>query len=112
MLSSFRQPKQPINNNKKNDSDNSHQQQYVSLTHARQIPFGWGFNQISCANYFWEAMAWVCFSLLTRCWTSYLFAVLSIYQMRDWAVKKHQGYLKEFGKRYPKGRKAMFPFLL
>jgi very-long-chain enoyl-CoA reductase len=31
--------------------------------------------------------------------------------MGIWAAKKHSGYKKEFGKEYPKGRKAMIPFL-
>lgn len=51
------------------------------------------------------------FSILTRCWTSYLFTLFSIYQMAEWALKKHRAYIEEFGDKYPKGRKAMFPFI-
>ncbi len=31
-----------------------------------KIPRGYGFNQVSCANYFWESIIWISFSLLTR----------------------------------------------
>jgi very-long-chain enoyl-CoA reductase len=31
--------------------------------------------------------------------------------MLDWALKKHKQYKKEFPE-YPKGRKAMFPFII
>ena len=30
-------------------------------TKERNIPYGWGFNQVSCANYLWEACAWTTF---------------------------------------------------
>ena len=39
----------------------------------RGIPEGWGFNQVSCANYFWEAAAWTSFALVTKVWGSWLF---------------------------------------
>jgi very-long-chain enoyl-CoA reductase len=32
--------------------------------------------------------------------------------MAAWALKKHRNYKKEFGKEYPRGRRAMFPFIL
>jgi very-long-chain enoyl-CoA reductase len=81
-------------------------------TKKRGIPYGWGFGLVSCANYFWEALGWIAFSLLTRSWTAYLFTAFSIYQMAEWALKKHRNYRKEFGDKYPRGRKAMFPFIL
>jgi len=31
--------------------------------------------------------------------------------MAQWAKEKHTRYLKEFKDAYPKGRKAMFPFI-
>ena len=43
---------------------------------------------------------------------AYLFLAVSTYQMAVWAIKKHRNYKKEFGKEYPRGRKAMFPFVL
>lgn len=41
-----------------------------------------------------------------------MFTFYSIYQMLEWAIKKHKAYKKEFGDKYPKGRKAMFPFII
>jgi very-long-chain enoyl-CoA reductase len=34
-------------------------------TTERGIPRGFGFDQVSCANYFWELMCWVSFALFT-----------------------------------------------
>jgi hypothetical protein len=34
----------------------------------RKIPFGYGFNWVSCPNYFFEIMAWTAFTGLTRSW--------------------------------------------
>jgi len=31
--------------------------------------------------------------------------------MISWAAKKHRAYKKEFGKDFPRQRKAMIPFL-
>jgi len=78
----------------------------------RGIPKGWGFQLISCANYFWESMSWLVFSISTQCLGSYLFWGVSTAQMLDWAIKKHLRYKKDFGKDYPKVRKAMFPFIV
>ena len=41
-----------------------------------------------------------------------IFLVVSTYQMAVWALKKHRNYKKEFGKEYPRNRKAIFPFIL
>ncbi|KAJ1501187.1 hypothetical protein HMI54_007080 [Coelomomyces lativittatus] len=76
----------------------------------RKIPYGYGFNWVSCPNYFFEALSWIAIFLLTWHWTSFLFIVFSVFQMYSWAVKKHKQYLKEFP-NYPKHRKAMFPMI-
>lgn len=60
------------------------------------IPHGFGFGYVSCANYFWETLAWIFFSVLTSCLTSYLFLIVSLAQMTSWALKKHSLYIKEF----------------
>jgi very-long-chain enoyl-CoA reductase len=78
----------------------------------RGIPHGWGFQLVSCANYFWESASWFCFAVITQVWGAYLFWIVSSVQMMDWAIKKHQRYKKDFGEGYPKGRKAMFPFFI
>ncbi|GAA5873005.1 hypothetical protein JCM3774_004895 [Rhodotorula dairenensis] len=80
-------------------------------TKVRQVPRGYGFNTVSCGNYFFEAIAWVAFTGLTLNWAAALFTAVAVGQMYVWAVKKHRRYRKEFGDKYPRGRKAMFPFL-
>jgi very-long-chain enoyl-CoA reductase len=42
---------------------------------------------------------------------AWLFWAVSTGQMMSWAAKKQRAYKKEFGKEYPRQRKAMFPFL-
>uniref|UniRef100_A0A0K3CGB4 BY PROTMAP: gi/472580643/gb/EMS18427.1/ enoyl reductase [Rhodosporidium toruloides NP11] gi/647397130/emb/CDR39923.1/ RHTO0S04e12068g1_1 [Rhodosporidium toruloides] n=1 Tax=Rhodotorula toruloides TaxID=5286 RepID=A0A0K3CGB4_RHOTO len=80
-------------------------------TKVRQIPKGYGFNTISCGNYFFETIAWCAFTGLTLNWASALFTAVAVAQMYVWAVKKHRRYRKEFGSAYPRNRKAMFPFI-
>jgi very-long-chain enoyl-CoA reductase len=84
---------------------------YVNPTKVRGIPKGWGFSLVSCANYFWESLGWIIFCILSRSYTVYFFTACSIYQMLEWALKKHKQYKKEFPD-YPRGRKAMFPFII
>lgn len=81
VLSSFRKKKE------KGDG-------YENSSMKRGIPYGWGFEFVSCANYFWEALGWIIFSIVTRTWAAYLFTGLSVYQMLDWALKKHRNYKK------------------
>lgn len=40
-----------------------------------------------------------------------LFAAAGFYQMAVWAIGKHRNYKKEFAD-YPKGRRAILPFIL
>jgi very-long-chain enoyl-CoA reductase len=34
-------------------------------TKDRNIPFGYGFDLLSCPNYFFEILGWICFSIIT-----------------------------------------------
>ncbi|KAF9580954.1 3-oxo-5a-steroid 4- dehydrogenase [Lunasporangiospora selenospora] len=79
-------------------------------TKIRKIPRGYGFDLVSCPNYFFETLAWSAISLLTLSWSAHLFLVVAVGQMYIWAIKKHKGYRKEFSD-YPRGRKAMFPLI-
>ncbi|CAL1289523.1 unnamed protein product [Larinioides sclopetarius] len=74
-------------------------------------PFTWLFNFVSCPNYTYEVMAWVAFTVMTNSMPAGLFATAGFYQMAVWALGKHRNYKKEFSK-YPKGRKAILPFIL
>ncbi|KAN0092682.1 3-oxo-5-alpha-steroid 4-dehydrogenase domain containing protein [Tylopilus felleus] len=77
----------------------------------RAIPYGYGFSFVSFPNYFFESLAWLAIAFMTGSWTAYGFLIVASGQMYIWAAKKHAGYRKEFGSAYPKGRKAMFPFI-
>ncbi|RUS20383.1 3-oxo-5-alpha-steroid 4-dehydrogenase-domain-containing protein [Endogone sp. FLAS-F59071] len=79
-------------------------------TRARAIPYGYGFDLVSCPNYFFEFVAWSAICVLTFSFSALLFNVVATAQMYVWAVKKHKQYRKEF-KSYPRMRKAMFPFI-
>jgi very-long-chain enoyl-CoA reductase len=76
------------------------------------IPNGEGFEFVSCANYFWEILAWVFFSILVGLPAFYLFTACGFYILRKWSLKRHNDYKKIFGDRYPKDRKAFIPFLI
>jgi very-long-chain enoyl-CoA reductase len=87
------------------------------------------FEFVSCANYFYEIVAWVTVSVMTNTLAgtclpaidrlammpmiqlAHVFLALSAGQMTQWAVKKHKQYKREFGAAYPR-RKAIFPFVL
>ena len=81
-------------------------------TTERGIPRGWGFEYVSCANYFWEALAWLTFAVQSQVLGAYFFLAVSFFQMLQWALQKHNRYKKDFGAKYPKGRKAMVPFII
>ena len=79
-------------------------------TRERNIPRGFLFEYVSCANYTFEVLSWIAFSTMTSCLASYGFMLMGFAQMYVWAVAKHRRYKKEFPD-YPKSRKAMIPFL-
>lgn len=79
-------------------------------TRERNIPYGYGFDLVSCPNYTFETIGWTVVSLLSTSWSAWLFNFVATGQMYVWAVAKHKRYRKEF-KDYPRNRKAMFPFL-
>lgn len=80
-------------------------------TRTRAIPYGYGFNWISCPNYTFEILAWCCVCALTLDPAVAIFTIVGAGQMALWAIKKHKNYKKEFGKDYPK-RWVMIPFIL
>ena len=77
----------------------------------RGIPFGHGFDLVSCANYYWEFLAWLSFAIFTGHWTSFLFCIFGLVIMAQLALVKHKYYLKSFP-NYPKNRKAIIPYIL
>lgn len=86
-------------------------------TKSRGIPRGYGFNIVSCANYFWEVIAWASFAGLSKCVPAYIFLAATVYILSQWSLARHRRYIKEFdGKEgkplYPRNRKALIPFLI
>lgn len=79
-------------------------------TRERNIPRGGLFELVSCANYTFEIFAWIGWSTMAMSLAAYFFTVQGAVQMYFWAVAKHRRYRKEFP-NYPKGRKALVPFL-
>lgn len=78
----------------------------------RLIPKGFLFNLVACPNYTFEVLSWIGFSVMTGLLFSYLFTAVGFLQMADWAVKKHKGYKKSYGKEYISlNRKAIVPFI-
>lgn len=78
----------------------------------RKIPRGYGFNLVSFPNYYFEALGWFAYLLVTQNWSSLLFLLVGGGQMAVWAVQKHKRYRRDFGDKYPRNRKAMFPYVL
>lgn len=79
-------------------------------TRVRAIPYGYGFDLVSCPNYLFETIGWTAVCFLTTSWSAFLFNIVATGQMYIWAVKKHKNYKKEF-KDYPRNRTSMIPFL-
>ena len=77
-------------------------------TTERKIPYGYGFTNVSCPNYFFEFWGWVTLFIISGNWAMGVFTVVGGIKMYFWAVKKHKRYLKEFP-NYPKQRGAFFP---
>nr|CAG4648747.1 EOG090X097L [Polyphemus pediculus] len=69
------------------------------------------FKLVSCPNYTYEVSGWIAFTVMTQCIPAGLFALAGFYQMAVWALGKHRAYKKDFPE-YPRGRKAIIPFLL
>ncbi|KAJ6510405.1 3-oxo-5-alpha-steroid 4-dehydrogenase-domain-containing protein [Mycena sanguinolenta] len=84
-------------------------------TTTRAVPMGYGFSapfNLAFPNYFFEIVAWATVAAMTGSLAALLFLVVSTVQMTLWAKKKHAMYKKEFGDKYPRRRKALFPFIL
>lgn len=79
---------------------------------AYHIPYGFGFQWVTCPNYFFESLGWVFYSLLVGNWSAWVFLIVGSVQMYFWALKRHQRLLHIFGDDYKKlGRTLMYPFL-
>eukprot|EP00246_Nothoceros_aenigmaticus_P014590 TRINITY_DN5651_c0_g1_i1.p1 TRINITY_DN5651_c0_g1~~TRINITY_DN5651_c0_g1_i1.p1 ORF type:complete len:289 (+),score=33.56 TRINITY_DN5651_c0_g1_i1:190-1056(+) len=87
-----------------------------SGTGGYQIPYGFLFNYITCANYFTEIVQWLGFNIATQTAAGYFFLTAATYIMTVWAIQKHKRLRKTFdGKdgraKYPR-RWVILPPLL
>lgn len=77
----------------------------------RNPPTGFLFSLVSCPNYTAEVLGWVAFSITTQIALAYVFTVVGLLQMTQWALDKHRGYRKN--EEYKKLRtKAIIPFII
>ncbi|GAV69470.1 Steroid_dh domain-containing protein [Cephalotus follicularis] len=81
-----------------------------------QIPSGFLFNFVTCANYTTEIYQWLGFSIATQTVASYVFLVVAACIMTNWALAKHRRLKKLFdGKdgrpKYPRRWVILPPFL-
>ncbi|XP_020597360.1 very-long-chain enoyl-CoA reductase-like [Phalaenopsis equestris] len=61
-----------------------------------QMPKGFLFNFVTCANYATEIYQWLGFNIATQTFAGYLFVAVGTYFMYHWAVGKHQRLVKLF----------------
>lgn len=64
--------------------------------HKRGIPKGWGFDSMHCANYTWEILTWITYTIMTKSWMSGLFTAFGASIMLAWAKKKKKLLLEAF----------------
>lgn len=80
-------------------------------TSTRQVPRGYGFDQVTCPNYSFEILGWICFALVTESRMALIFGIVGASQMYFWAKKKHLRLKTEFGKDYT-CRNVLVPYIL
>ncbi|KAI3953108.1 hypothetical protein MKW98_020303 [Papaver atlanticum] len=81
-----------------------------------QIPYGFLFNIVTCANYTTEIYQWLGFNIATQTVAGYVFLVVAASIMSNWALAKHRRLRKLFdGKegrpKYPRRWVILPPFL-
>lgn len=81
-----------------------------------QIPKGFLFNYITCANYTTEIYQWLGFNIATQTLAGYIFMFVAAFIMSNWALGKHRRLKKLFdGKdgrpKYPRRWVILPPFL-
>lgn len=78
----------------------------------RAAPSGPLFALVWCPNYTSEVLGWVGFSLLTGLAASWIFTLVGLLQMTQWALDKKRGYIKRDPANARLGRKAIIPFVV
>jgi len=102
-------------------------------TRKRAIPHGYGFDLVSCPNYFFEIMGWAVIAIMTGSIAgapSFFFQVFDLVLIWIWILYSYHFYWcfccddvnmgsqetkelpKGIWKEFPRGRKAIIPFIL
>ena len=76
-----------------------------------KIPFGGFFKYVSCANHFGEIIEWIGFAVLTWSLPGLAFALWTASNLIPRSIQHHNWYKDKFIE-YPKGRKAVVPFII
>ena len=77
-----------------------------------QIPQGLFYKYVSCPNYLGEILEWVGFAIICYSIPALLFAIWTISNLLPRALANHKWYKLKFEDKYPKNRKAIFPFII
>ncbi|XP_021897373.1 steroid 5-alpha-reductase DET2 [Carica papaya] len=75
-----------------------------------KVPRGGLFEMVSCPNYFGEVVEWLGWAVMTWSWVGFGFFLYTCANLVPRARASHKWYLRKFDD-YPKGRKAVVPFL-
>ncbi len=76
-----------------------------------KVPRGWLFEYISCPNFFGEMIEWSGFALMAWNLPALSFLLWTVFNLIPRALSHHKWYKEKFAD-YPKGRKAVIPFVL
>ena len=77
-----------------------------------KIPYGGAFRFVSGANFFGEILEWTGFAIASWSAAGAFFALTTALNIGPRALQHHQWYLRKFGDKYPRQRRALVPFLL
>jgi very-long-chain enoyl-CoA reductase len=70
-----------------------------------------GFEWVTCANYLWEFLTWVSFSVFSLNIFVFFFTICGFLQMKQWALKKHAEMKKTHGENY-KIKYSFIPYIV
>jgi len=76
------------------------------------IPTEHGFHMVTCANYFWEFLAYILFTISTQSIASVVFLLIVFLDLNRKAQRKHWSYIAKFKHDYPSTRTAFLPYLI
>ncbi|KAK6337879.1 3-oxo-5a-steroid 4- dehydrogenase [Orbilia brochopaga] len=79
----------------------------------RGIPTGYGFGMVTCPNYSFEVLGWVCVAVVAGLSVpAFGFALFGAVIQAKWAMDRERRYRKEFGEKYKKKRWVLIPFVV